>query len=256
VTAVWQGHVITAPIARGTEARGGLMLADAADTSNSEALPDGGTAEAVFDAKDFGGRWTSKTNVTVSVMLSRQAIELTVVAVNTGDVPEPIGIGWHPRFAILGANPGEVRLRIPAEMRVEVRDQGKEQPTGKLIPVAGTAYDFSMPGGAKLGTKAVDESFVQLHQGLLDNGPTAELSDPASGFGLRLTALSPTIRAMRVVAPAGAGYVSIDPQYNYPDPFGREWEKEASTGMVTLEPGQSTEWKVRLELFAPGGGAP
>jgi aldose 1-epimerase len=241
--------------AEGTEARGGLMLAEAADTANSEALPDGGTAEAVFDAQDFGGRWPSKTNVTVSVMLSREAIELTVVATNTGDVPEPVGIGWHPRFATLDANPGDVRLRVPAEMRVGMNDRAKGQPTGKLVPVAGTAYDFSMPGGAKLGTKTLDESFVALHQGLLDNGPTAELSDPASGFGLRLTALSPTIRAMRVVAPAGAGFVSIDPQYNYPDPFGREWESGASTGMVTLEPGQSTEWKVRLELFVPAGGS-
>ena len=75
------------------------------------------------------------------------------------------------------------------------------------------------------------------------------MSDPADNFGLRLTALSPTIKAMRVAAPANEDYVSIEPQFNFPDPLGREWAKDADTGMVVLQPGQSTEWKVRLELF-------
>ena len=90
---------------------------------------------------------------------------------------------------------------------------------------------------------------------MLDNGPSAELSDPASGYGLRMTALSPTIRTMCAVAPANGDFVSIEPQYNYPDPFGKEWSGETSTGMVTLQPGQSTEWKIRLELFMLGEGA-
>ena len=45
-----------------------------------------------------------------------------------GDVAEPIGIGWHPRFAILGGDRGQMRLRVPAEMRVEVRDRAKGSP--------------------------------------------------------------------------------------------------------------------------------
>jgi len=136
-----------------------------------------------------------------------------------------------------------------------VRDRAKGQPSGTLLPVAGTPYDFSMSGGARLGTMSLDDCFVALHQNLLDIGPNAELSDPASGYGLRITALSATIKAMRVVAPPDAGFVSIEPQYNYPDPMGREWGKETDAGMVVLQPGQSTEWKVRLELFAPGGAA-
>ena len=38
-------------------------------------------------------------------------------------------------------------------------------------------------------------------------------------------------------------------QYNLPDPFEKEWGGNTNTGMVMLEPGQSTEWKVRLELY-------
>jgi hypothetical protein len=253
VTAVWQGHAMNLP-ASGREAQNGLMLAEAADSASSETLPDGGNGVADFHAGDFGGQWLSKTDVEVRVLLSRQSIELTVVANNVGDVAEPVGIGWHPRFAIFDGDRGQWRLRVPAETRVEVGEKVKGVPTGELVPVAGTAYDFQAAGGVRLGAMTLDESFTGLKQKLLDNGPTAELSNPAGGFGLKMTALSPTIRVMRVVAPADGSYVSIDPQYNEPDAFGREWEKQLGTGFVVLQPGESTEWKVKLELVPLAGG--
>jgi aldose 1-epimerase len=254
VTTVWRGHTITLPAAGTTSgsvaARDGLLLAQAADSAGTTGLPDGGESQGVFHAGDFGGRWPSRTDVTVTVLLSSGSVDLTVVVRNIGDVPEPVGVGWHPRFAIRSGNRGATRLRVPGEMRAEMRDNGRDQPTGKLLPVAGTPYDFNVTGGAKLGTMSLDDTFVALHQNLLDNGPTAELSDPVGGFGMRLIALSPTIKAMHVVAPADGDYVSIEPQFNYPDPLGREWGKETDAGMVVLQPGQSTEWKIRLELFA------
>jgi aldose 1-epimerase len=251
---VWQGHAMNLPSdgSGGAEARNGLMLMEPADPASSETLPDGGNAQAVFHAGDYAGHWLSKTDVTISALLSSRSIEFTVVATNVGDIAEPVGIGWHPRFVILGGDRTQLKLHVPGQLRAEVRDRAKGLPTGTLIPVAGTPYDFSMAGGAKLGTMSLDDAFVSLRQNLLDNGPAAEMIDPASGFGVRMTALSPTIKAMRVVAPAGGDYVSIGPDYNYPDPFGREWSKEPDTGMVVLQPGQSTEWKVRLELISPG----
>jgi hypothetical protein len=55
---------------------------------------------------------------------------------------------------------------------------------------------------------------------------------------------------MRVVAPADGDFVSIDPQYNNDDPLGREWDKDGDAGMVVLQPGQTTQWKVRLEIYS------
>jgi galactose mutarotase-like enzyme len=246
---VWRGHAVTVP-ATGS---GGLLLAKAADSVNTTALPDGGEVQAFFHSGDFGAHWPSKTEVTVTVLLSSSSIDLTFIARNAGDVAEPIGIGWRPRFAILNENRGQVRLRIAGEKRAEMRGPGEGLPTGVLLPVVGTPYDFTMPGGAKLGTMNLDDCFVALRQELLDSGPVAELSDPGNNYGLRLTALSSTIKAMRVVAPAEGGFVSIAPQFNYPDPFGREWGKDTDTGIVVLQPGQSTQWKVRLELLSPGG---
>ncbi len=76
-------------------------------------------------------------------------------------------------------------------------------------------------------------------QALLESGPIAELRDPQSNYGLRITAMTPAIKAMRAYAPAGADFVSIEPQFNYDDPFGREWASDEDTGMVVLQPGQS-----------------
>jgi aldose 1-epimerase len=43
----------------------------------------------------------------------------------------------------------------------------------------------------------------------------------------------------------------VAPETNYPDPFGREWGNQGGSGMVVLQPGQSLDWKVRLEVFTP-----
>jgi aldose 1-epimerase len=253
VSAVWRGHTMALPSDAGRVAQDGLMLARKSDTSETTALPDGGQAQAVFHAGDFGAHWPSKTDVTVTVLLGSQWIELTVMARNTGDTAEPVGIGWHPRFAIFDGNREQLRLHLPAEKREEVRDRASGLPTGVLLPVSGTAYDFTMRGGAALGKMDLADSFAGLRRELLDNGAAAELIDPANDYGLRMTALSPAIQAIRVDAPADADYVSIGPQFNLDDPFGREWGKEADTGMAVLQPGQSTQWKVRLELFTLAG---
>jgi aldose 1-epimerase len=252
VSTVWHGRPISLPSMDGTSGAvtGGLILAAPADSATTTALPDGGQAIATFNPGNFGAHWPSKTRLTVTAMLTSRSLELTMVAQNTGDVAEPIGIGWHPQFAVLGGNRGQLRLRVPGEKRAEVRDREKGLPTGRLVPVAGTPYDYTMHGGVKLGTSDLDDCFVALRQDALDLGPVAELSDPANNYGLRLTALSSTIKAMRVVAPASGKFVSIEPQFNYPDPFGREWAKDTDTGIVILQPGQSTEWKVRLDLFS------
>ena len=90
---------------------------------------------------------------------------------------------------------------------------------------------------------------MDLKPDLLDNGPIIELRDPANDYGLRMTVLSSAVKAIRVNAPADKPFVAIDPQFNLDDPLGREWPKDQDTGLVVLEPGQSAQWRVRLELF-------
>jgi galactose mutarotase-like enzyme len=252
LNAAWQGRSIHLPAERsnsGNLAKGGLVLRAPFTSVKINAMPDGGEAEAVYEAGSFDGRWPSKLEITSTTQLSSRVLEMKVTARNTGDEPEPVGIGWQPRFAILNGNHGDLMLRLPSVTRVEVSSQHSGEPTGKLKTVAGTKYDFSGRSGAKLDGVTLDDTFVNLRQAPLDNGPVAELRDPSNGYGVRMTMLSPSIKALYVSAPAERRYVTISPRFNYDDPFGREWENE-DTGMAILRPGQTAQWKIRLEIFA------
>lgn len=259
----WQGHSLRLPVDwKASESSskaisvGGLLLNRRADTVKTDVMPDGGQAQAIYDVGDFGEDWISHTEITTTVQLSSQALDMSIFARNTGNQAEPIGIGWHPRFAILSGDRRQSILKLPNALRVEVLDHHSEIPSGKLLPVDGTPYDFTGHDGARLGMTDLDDSFVHLKAGLLDNGPIVELRDPKNNYGLRITIMSLAIKALRVDAPANAAFVSIDPQFNYDDPFGREWGNE-DTGMVVLQPGQTVQWKVRLEIFPlTGNSAP
>ncbi len=46
-------------------------------------------------------------------------------------------------------------------------------------------------------------------------------------------------------------FVAIEDQYNFADPFDKKIWGSMNTGMVTLKPGESTKWHVRLHVFVP-----
>lgn len=254
LTTQWRGHRLTLPLDRkqgnpGSTPMsvGGLLLAQESTTTQTNVMPDGGEAKATYKS-DFEEHWVSQNEITTTVQLSGKAMEIKVVARNTGTEAEPMGIGWNPLFSILSGHRGQATLRLPTSLRAE-GDRQTGLPTGKLLPVKGTAYDFTRRGGAPLGSLNLDDSFVHLQPDPMDSGPIAELRDPESNYGLRITATSPSIMAIRVYAPADKSFVSIQPQLNYDDPLGHEWEKE-DTGMVVLEPGQTAQWRIRLEIFS------
>ena len=261
LTTMWRGMRLILPTdakdsygVGGAMAAGGMLLKQASYSVSTNVMPDGGEAQAVFRPGNFDGHWPSQTEITTAVQLSGRSIEFKITAHNTGNVAEPIGIGWHPRFAILNGHRGQMMLRLPQGQRVEVKDRRTGQLSGRLLPVEGTEYDFTDHEGAQLGALNLDDSFVHLRTGLLENGPIAELRDPENDYGLRITALTPTIKAIRVYAPLDGSFMSIEPQFNFDDPFGHEWAKEEDTGMVVLQPGQSTQWKIRLEMFSLSSG--
>ncbi|HMG02485.1 MAG TPA: hypothetical protein VK596_05090 [Edaphobacter sp.] len=253
LTTAWRGTTLDIPANRRNEvavATGGLLLARQGTLAKMNVMPDGGEGEATYEAGDFDGNWPSQMSVKSTVQLSSRAIEMRIVATNTGSVPQPVGLGWRPRFAILNGDRGEMTLRLPSVMKEEVRERGRI-PTGRLVSVEGTPYDFSPRAGAALKDRSLDDTFVHLRQAALDSGPVMELWDPVNHFGLRMTMLSPSIKAIHVTAPADGNFVTIEPRFNHDDPFGKEWSKEEDTGMVVLSPGQSAQWKVRLEIYAP-----
>jgi galactose mutarotase-like enzyme len=115
--------------------------------------------------------------------------------------------------------------------------------------VKATPYDFSAPGGRPLGTQYLDDNFSELKY--RPNGSTvSEIIDPEAKYGLRLITLSPQIKSIQVYSPLQKNFVALEPQFNLPDPYNKNWGS-VDTGMVLLQPGQSVSWRVRLELFTP-----
>jgi galactose mutarotase-like enzyme len=176
---------------------------------------------------------------------------MKIVATNTGDTPAPVGLGWRPRFALLSHDRNAMRLRLPSVTKEEISDAHAGLPTGRLVSIEGTPQDFSAIEGRPLGKGSLEGTFVNLHQAPLDSGPVAELWDPENKFGLRITMLSASIKAVHVSAPADGRFVVLEPRFNYDDPFGEEWRKEDKAGMVTLQPGSSIQWSIRLEIYGP-----
>ena len=244
VIANWHGKQPGAPWC----AMHGQMLAAKAD--NVSVKSDSDTAAAIADYRlPASGHWFSDNDVKVSVALDRDTVTAIVTATNRGDKPEPVGIGWHPYFQLPSGSRANARVRIQSSMRVEVNNYDDVFPTGKLLPVAGTQHDFNAMEGGPLPDTLVDDSYVDLTPNAQGN-VVSELRDLGANYGMRVTAMSPHIRAIQVYSPIDKSFVALEPQFNDGDPFGKEW-KGADTGMVTLAPGESVTWKVQLQLFQP-----
>jgi aldose 1-epimerase len=257
ITATVAGKNVTLPANwSGTEpgaekhAIHGLMLNSKFQNVAQQNGANESTASAMLHAGSFGGHWLSDTDVKVETMLNNSAFEMTVTATNVGHAPLPMGIGWHPYFVVPSGDRKQARLHLPSESRAIMNNYDDSFTTGKRVPVNNTPYDFTAPGGRELGTQYLDDNFSDLVSGS-DGSTVSKIIDPAANYGLRLTTLAPHIKSIQVYAPPQKNFVAIEPQFNLPDPYNKNWGS-IDTGMVLLQPGQSVSWRVRLELFTPG----
>lgn len=240
----WQGKRPGAPL----HAMHGEMLAAKADDVQLTPSPDGGTVSATYHLNSEGS-WFSTNDVKVTVTLTRDAITVELNATNTGQQAEPVGVGWHPYFQLPSGLRANARLHVPARMRAEVNNYDDVFPTGKLLPITGTPYDFNAVEGAPLPDTLVDDCFVHLERNP-QGYAVSEIRDLGTNYGMRITAMTPLVRAIQVYSPTDKSFIALEPQFNYGDPFGSEWHG-MDTGMVTVEPGKSVDWKTRLQLFQP-----
>ena len=231
----------------------GLILASAFQDVKHDDGPQESTVSGTLHAGDFGGHWLSKTDLNVQTTLKNDAVEMTVTATNAGDQDLPIGIGWHPYFAFPSGDRKQARLKLPSQSRALIDNYDNVFPSGKVVSTKGTPYDFSRPNGKALGELFLDDCFLNLKREPSGDA-VIEISDPAAKYGLRIRALSPEIKAIQVYAPVDKNFVAVEPQFNLADPYKKEWGKTDS-GMVTLKPGQSVSWRVRMELFTPQAAA-
>ena len=255
LTTSWEGKTITLPAnnigklpTAERHAMHGLILKAKTDDVKVTEIPGGQKVTGVIHGGDFGGHWLSKTDLVMTISLTADAVDATVVAKNVGKEAEPVAIGWHPYFALPSGDRTQVRIHIPGSKAATVDNYDNVFPTGKLVPVTGTQYDLQAADGVALGKNFYDDNWSTL---AWKNGMvTVKIIDPAAKYGVKIEGLSPQIKTIQMYAPPAMPFVAIEDQYNFGDPFGKEWGK-MDTGMVTLKPGASTTWHVRLKVFVP-----
>jgi aldose 1-epimerase len=255
LTTSWEGHTITLPANNigknpGAErhAMHGLILKAKTDGVTVKDIPGGQEVTGVIHAGNFGGHWLSKTDLEITISLKADAVDAIVVAKNVGSEAEPMAIGWHPYFNLPSGDRTQVRIHIPGSDLAEVDNYDNVFPTGKIKPVDGTQYDLRAPGGVPLAKNFYDDNWSKLDW---KNGTvTTKVIDPAAHYGVDIIGVSPEIKTIQMYAPPTAKFVAIEDQFNFADPFSKIWNG-MNTGMVTLKPGQSTRWHVRLHVFVP-----
>jgi len=171
-----------------------------------------------------------------------------VTAKNVGKEAEPIAIGWHPYINLPSGNRAQARVHIPGEQFSEMDRRDDMIPTGKLLNVEGTVNDWRAAEGYALGDRFFDENWCHFTK--TDGAIVAKVFDQAAQFGVEIDGLSPEINTVEAYAPPRAKFVAIEHQYNFNDPFGKQWNG-MDTGMVRLKPGQRSTWHVRVKVFVP-----
>ena len=162
--------------------------------------PDQGSVVGSLSGFDFNGHWLSKANIAITAALQKSSFTLSIFVKNAGDSPLPVGIGWHPFFAIPSQKREQVRLHIPALKRLVMNNYDDVFPTGKLVKTTGSLYDFTALQGRALKKQYLDDCFTDLQRDSQDQAIT-ELVDPAGNYGVRVKAISSQIHAFQVYAP-------------------------------------------------------
>jgi aldose 1-epimerase len=225
----------------------GLILDRPVGDIQRHDLSGGQTASAVLKAGDFQGGWLSRTDVAFEITMTSEAFRARLTVSNVGPELLPVGVGWHPYFAIPSGERGQARLKIPAAARLAVNNYDDVFPTGDAVPVEGTPYDFRGPRGGAAGELYLDDCLTELEKAP-DGATVCEMLDPAAGYGLRLAARSPQVTAVQTYGPPDKPFLVMEPQFNFADPYGVEW-RGRETGMVTLEPSESVDYEVELTMF-------
>jgi len=255
LTTEWKGKTITLPANNigknpGAErhAMHGLILNSKVEDLKVDQNSNGGSATGVIHGGNFNGHWLSKTDLVIKVTLTAEGVDASVVAHNVGTEPEPVAIAWHPYFNIPSGDRKQARLHIPGSEMAEVDGYDNVFPTGKILPVAGTRFDFQAAKGKPLAEDFLDDNFSNLEH--VGGAVVVKITDPAAHYGVEIEGLTPNIKTIQVYAPPAKSYVAVEHQTNFANPFGKEWGKK-DTEMIVLAPGKSTQWHVRLKLFVP-----
>jgi aldose 1-epimerase len=181
----------------------------------------------------------------IEYRLSDQGLSVGTTATNAGVEPLPYGAGQHPYISVGTDLIDDALLRVPALLRLEVDD--RQIPTGRLIPVQGTSYDFLEPH--RIGATQMDTAFSGLLPGA-DGLTRVEMLAPGGGRRVTLW-MDPGYRFLMVFtgdtipqADRRRRGLAIEPMTCAPNAF------RSGDGLLVLQPGQSVTSKWGLFAVA------
>ena len=118
--------------------------------------------------------------LTIEYRLGRDGLTVVVDADNTGPSDLPFGLGFHPYLTVGTPTVDQVRLKVPAELRLLTDERGL--PTS-VAPVAGTEFDFT--DGRLIGVTRLDTAYTGLRRDA-DGRCRVEVDHPDGGRGITL----------------------------------------------------------------------
>jgi aldose 1-epimerase len=120
--------------------------------------------------------------LSIEYLLTEAGLTVRTTARNVGRTALPFGAGQHPYFTVGTPFVDAAELCIRADSWLEL-DPDRRLPTGRLLPVSGSDYDFRQP--RPVGPLVLDECFASLDRDG-DGVARVTLSDPGTGRGLSL----------------------------------------------------------------------
>ena len=171
-----------------------------------------------------------------------RGLEVAFAFENQSSSPAPAGYGIHP-FWVIPGDRAEVEVKVPAEYRFELVDYESQEPTGKLLPVAGTDYDLRE--WRSLETLDIDDVFWP-------KPPQEEAGVAYRGEGLRVAIqCSENMRHLVCYSPMNRPFVCVENLSCAPDaPNLHAHGFEEISGLAIVPPGGNLTGWVRYRVEA------
>ncbi|GKS59616.1 aldose 1-epimerase [Nitrospira sp.] len=184
-------------------------------------------AEAEFqirlEAEEYGCKgYPFSLVVRVTYAVSDAGLSCAFEVTNVGTQAAPVGVGFHPYFTVGTEFVDDAWIRIPGAGYLESNE--RLVPTGSVIPVAGTEWDFR--GDRPIGVRRFNHCYVQLERDR-EGAATASLRNPVTGRVIDVV-MDRSFSAVVVytgdaIASAARRALAIEPMtcasdaFNYPD---------------------------------------
>ncbi len=233
-----------------------------------ESLSDGPTTSVTFGlvSPDGDQGFPGTLTVRATYALDEQD-RLTITYRATTDKPTIVNLTNHSYFSMAGEDRGRASDNVLTVFADGYTPVGPDLiPTGEIVPVAGTAFDFRTPRTVDARVRDAGDPQIRLARGYDHNfvlrgtpgaiHPAARLSDPVSGRTLEMSTDAPGLQVYSgnalngaIIGKAGRAYrqgdgIALEAE-NFPDAA-----NQPAFPSARLDPGRAYRNVIVLKLSA------